>query len=303
MRHHVLLILLTIAASLTATAEEAPNISDRYPGLLRGALSTATFGDLPKGVLVQWRTEKVMQKQLDDLLAGSAPEMKPQLEKNALFLVQEIATKQLLLMVARDAAVKNGTPYQSVPDAKLISEHLQAVAAGVTVTDAEVRTFYDENQDMFGGASFDKVVETLREYVRKQKRQEVVNEYIRGLGRSCGVVIAKEWGKRQAALAFDNPVDKARLNKRPTMVDFGAQGCRACDLMEPILKAMKEEYAGRADIVFVHVHKEQVLALRFGVQNIPVQVFFDAEGREVFRHEGFFSREDIEKKLRELGVK
>ena len=72
---------------------------------------------------------------------------------------------------------------------------------------------------------------------------------------------------------------------------------------EDLLKALKEEYSGRADIVFVHVHKEQVLALRFGIQSIPVQVFFDAEGREVFRHEGFFSREDILQKLQEMGVK
>jgi len=35
---------------------------------------------------------------------------------------------------------------------------------------------------------------------------------------------------------------------------------------------------------------------------IPTQVFFAADGSELFRHEGFFGRDDILAKWRELGV-
>jgi thioredoxin 1 len=35
---------------------------------------------------------------------------------------------------------------------------------------------------------------------------------------------------------------------------------------------------------------------------IPTQIFFDSEGIEVWRHEGFLPREDIVAKLREMGV-
>jgi thioredoxin 1 len=45
------------------------------------------------------------------------------------------------------------------------------------------------------------------------------------------------------------------------------------------------------------------LAARYGIQSIPVQIFFDKDGKEVFRHVGVFPQEEIEKKLAEMGVK
>lgn len=45
-----------------------------------------------------------------------------------------------------------------------------------------------------------------------------------------------------------------------------------------------------------------LLAARYGAQGIPVQVFFDAAGEEVFRHEGFYPQEEIEKKLADMGI-
>jgi thioredoxin 1 len=35
---------------------------------------------------------------------------------------------------------------------------------------------------------------------------------------------------------------------------------------------------------------------------IPTQIFYDAAGRELFRHEGFFGKDDILAKWKELGV-
>lgn len=42
--------------------------------------------------------------------------------------------------------------------------------------------------------------------------------------------------------------------------------------------------------------------MRYGIDAIPTQIFFDKEGKEVFRHTGFFPQEQIEKKLSELGA-
>jgi len=69
------------------------------------------------------------------------------------------------------------------------------------------------------------------------------------------------------------------------------------------MKAEAIQAAGHPNVLFVHVREEQVLAARYGVQSIPVQVFFDKDGREVFRHVGFFPQEELEKKLAEMGVK
>jgi len=98
-------------------------------------------------------------------------------------------------------------------------------------------------------------------------------------------------------------VGKARSSGKPSLVDFGSKGCGPCDMMAPILATLSKKYDGKANVLFVHVGEEQILASRYGIQSIPVQVFFDKDGREVFRHVGFFPQEEIEKKLAEMGVK
>ena len=72
--------------------------------------------------------------------------------------------------------------------------------------------------------------------------------------------------------------------------------------MAPILDELKEEYAGRMDVEFIDVWKNRKAADQYGIESIPTQIFFDASGKELFRHEGFFAKEDILKKWRELGV-
>jgi thioredoxin 1 len=55
-------------------------------------------------------------------------------------------------------------------------------------------------------------------------------------------------------------------------------------------------------VEFVDVTKDPDAARKYGVKVIPTQVFFDATGRERFRHEGFFSKEDILAKWKALGM-
>jgi len=68
------------------------------------------------------------------------------------------------------------------------------------------------------------------------------------------------------------------------------------------LKRWVKKYEDKANVLFIHVREQQILAYRYGVQSIPTQVFFDKDGKEVFRHNGFFPQEEIEKKLKELGI-
>lgn len=88
-----------------------------------------------------------------------------------------------------------------------------------------------------------------------------------------------------------------------TLVDLGAKKCIPCKLMAPILAKLEKVYAGRAAIVFFDVWEDPKPAHRFGVRVIPTQIFFDAAGREVLRHEGFMSEEAIVKQLAAMGVK
>jgi len=88
----------------------------------------------------------------------------------------------------------------------------------------------------------------------------------------------------------------------PRLVDLGASKCIPCKMMAPILEDLKEEYAGKLEVEFFDVWKDPDIAREYGIRIIPTQIFFDASGKERFRHEGFFSKEDILTKWKELGV-
>ena len=88
----------------------------------------------------------------------------------------------------------------------------------------------------------------------------------------------------------------------PKMVDLGAGKCIPCKLMAPILQELKTEYAGRMDVEFIDVWKNEGAGKAFGIRIIPTQIFYAANGKELFRHEGFFGREDILAKWKELGL-
>jgi Thioredoxin domain-containing protein len=82
-----------------------------------------------------------------------------------------------------------------------------------------------------------------------------------------------------------------------TMVDFGADYCPPCRLMEPVLKTAEREYKGRAAVLVIDVTQHAALATSFGVRVIPTQIFFDKSGREVARHEGYLERKALNGQL------
>ena len=90
--------------------------------------------------------------------------------------------------------------------------------------------------------------------------------------------------------------------KLPKLLDLGAGKCIPCKMMAPILEDLKKEYAGRMNVEFIDVWQNPDAGKQYGIEMIPTQIFYDAEGKELFRHTGFFAKEDILGKWKELGV-
>ena len=88
----------------------------------------------------------------------------------------------------------------------------------------------------------------------------------------------------------------------PRLVDLGARKCIPCKMMAPILEELKTEYAGRFEVDFIDVWENPDAGKGYGIRMIPTQIFYDSSGKELFRHEGFISKEDILAKWKELGV-
>ena len=79
----------------------------------------------------------------------------------------------------------------------------------------------------------------------------------------------------------------------PRLVDVGADKCIPCKAMAPILVELRAEYAGRLQVDFIDVWKNPGAGGPYQVHAIPTQIFFDGNGRELTRHQGFISKQDI----------
>lgn len=87
-----------------------------------------------------------------------------------------------------------------------------------------------------------------------------------------------------------------------TFVELGSVSCIPCQKMQPIMKEIEQEYAGKVRVVFYDVWQDRRPAEHYGINIIPTQVFLDRAGKEFFRHQGFFPKEEIVKLIKTKGV-
>jgi thioredoxin 1 len=90
--------------------------------------------------------------------------------------------------------------------------------------------------------------------------------------------------------------------KLPKLLDLGAGKCIPCKMMKPILDDLKRDYSHVFITEFIDVWENREAGEQYGIEAIPTQIFYDAEGKELFRHTGFYGKEDILGKWKELGV-
>jgi thioredoxin 1 len=98
-------------------------------------------------------------------------------------------------------------------------------------------------------------------------------------------------------------VPQAPVPGMVTMVDIGAKECIPCKMMIPVMEELEKEYKGRAAIVFIDVWVNRGAGEKYGIKLIPTQIFYDAKGKEMYRHEGAMRKEAIIAELKKLGVK
>jgi thioredoxin 1 len=88
----------------------------------------------------------------------------------------------------------------------------------------------------------------------------------------------------------------------PRLVDVGSTTCVPCKMMTPVLEDLSTTYKGKLAVEFINISQNPRAAEEYGIRVIPTQVFYDKKGREIFRHVGFYPKDDILAKFKELGV-
>jgi thioredoxin 1 len=116
------------------------------------------------------------------------------------------------------------------------------------------------------------------------------------------VVQVKRSGTAESGSNAAPALEPAKDTLLPRLVEVGAEACIPCQMMQPVLAGLRKEYAGRLQVDFVDVWKNPAEGDKYGVQIIPTQIFFDSKGKEVFRHQGFYPKEEIVAKFKELGI-
>lgn len=90
---------------------------------------------------------------------------------------------------------------------------------------------------------------------------------------------------------------------KPRLLELGSMRCQACLEMAKVLDALRASQGPKLQVDFIDVFEEPAAADRYKIALIPTQIFYDTAGKEIFRHQGFFSHDDILAKFRTLGVK
>lgn len=88
----------------------------------------------------------------------------------------------------------------------------------------------------------------------------------------------------------------------PKLVDLGSTTCVPCKMMASVLDELSAGYKGKLLVEFIDINKNREAAQQYKVRAIPTQVFIDASGKEFFRHEGYYPKEDVLAKFKEYGI-
>ncbi len=94
------------------------------------------------------------------------------------------------------------------------------------------------------------------------------------------------------------------VEKKVTFIELGSVKCIPCQMMQLVMKEIKKEYGGDVNVVFYDVRTPvgRPVAEKYKIRMIPTQIFLDGEGREFFRHEGYYPKEKIVQLLKTKGV-
>ncbi len=138
-------------------------------------------------------------------------------------------------------------------------------------------------------------------------RKRIVIAAVLTVALMSGIACSQEKDKaaaKEKSAGTEASADKKESAPLVTFVEIGSVRCIPCKKMQPIMKEIEEEYAGKVKVVFHDVWTEEgkPYGKQYGIRIIPTQIFLDKDGKEYFRHEGYFPKEELVKVLKQKGV-
>ncbi len=131
------------------------------------------------------------------------------------------------------------------------------------------------------------------------------------LKKVCGAIaallllISISCTSKQKPEGAENTTENKDIKYIVTFIELGSVRCIPCQQMQPIMKSIEQKYGKEVKVVFHDVWTEAgaPFAKQYNVEAIPTQIFLDKDGKEYFRHVGFFPEEELIKVLNQKGVR
>ncbi len=82
----------------------------------------------------------------------------------------------------------------------------------------------------------------------------------------------------------------------PVLVDFWAEWCVPCKMVEPIVEEIEKEKSGKLKVVRINVDDNQNIAIQYGIMSIPTLMIF-SNGKLVDQIVGAVPKRVIEAKI------
>lgn len=110
-------------------------------------------------------------------------------------------------------------------------------------------------------------------------------------------------GQQAARRSLPPEITKLTAGGRPGVMEFTAQWCEPCRGMKNIVDKIKSDYRGRLNVMTVDIDQNPDLTQKYNVTAVPVLLFYDKNGKQVTRHEGYLPSDEFRTQLSQMGVK
>jgi thioredoxin 1 len=295
----------TNALSQDTTSVAPGAICETLPQEIKPALKTET-AKMEQNVLALVNESKISKDYLNTRFQALPEQYKTEFKNDQEGFLDQMIIRELLYQEAEKKQftkdLSNINDLEQKKD-KAIEKLVTDISQNIQIPETEIKAFYDSNQSNMKGAKYEQVKSDIRQYLIQQKQGEVLSQHIESLKQNAKIVKNEQWILEQNAQKPTNPLDVSFKTNKPTVLDIGSATCTPCKMMKPIFEQLEKEYQGKANILLLQISEHPDIARKYQIQVIPTQIFFDTKGNEKSRHVGFFPKEEIVKKLNELGVK
>ncbi len=212
-------VLDTIATQIQEKDE--PNVSEKNPNPIDTIAQSGkkNISDDPPAltddVLAIVDNQKITKKQLDSMLNIMPAQIKEYYKDDKPEFLEELITRQLLISEAKKQKIDQQEDFKEYakqnPDKKediMANLLLRKIANSVTISEQELKDFFNQYKDQLPNKDYESVKEQLRPMAIEEKQRQTIDDFINVLKTKAKIVRNENWIKEQERLAGDNPLSK-----------------------------------------------------------------------------------------------